>query len=964
MLTAHVSIAKSEDIRNNDHIDISTTKYSHGLDIYNSKGEFNNINVDSGGREITVRVEDGSNITFHGSTFNDSADARAGLIIDQSGSGGSTVTVDGGSIIGKRSGVEVYKNGSVTLNNVNVEGQVFLNDSGKVYVHGGYYKSPTDSFETLFNGYNLRRGSLKIDGGGAGKKTVLEARAGGISIQHSQSDGDYDGFDLDLSDFDLKTGFDSFSRGASGVEKAYGISLDLKAKARISNGTIHTYSKKGYGITTRDQGGAYDHVIWSAENVDIITDGEESHGIYIDGSDNQYYSTARLKDVNIRVNGAGSHGIFISGESNFSMSGGSITVAGNGHAVHFKGGREQRSITKFDGVNIFAEGGTAFYSEEYAHKVIFTGGKVYARILVDDFNKDDLGRLNIEFQGTDLKGALRGPRSTLNLEDGTTLTLVGLEGEVSRIGKITLSDSHIVFGEPRKSGFGSYIFNTLIVGQNDSYGFDENQPFYKAIGRGSDITFNVYYGPRIVGKQLSDRLEVVGDVEGKTEIKVNFFGDKTSPVSTDHSLFDVPIIQVYGHSDEGSFVLAGNYVTDGYTPYQWRLYGYGPGSSEGGVPSGERMWDEKAGRGKDFWTYHLSRGDKDPTLPWSDLTPAEWPKEMPWSDLTPATPSVPPKPDPGPVTVPQVAIYLTAPIALFEAGQIQMTALNDQLLNRLQDDGTVGDIGFFVRAYGALGQYKSNVVRDAEGYGVAFNISGIQAGGDTVLARDGVSEARLGLVGDYGRVSLNPSDKFGTKTSTLNQWSARATLSYKHVNGFYFNSFVGGGVFSGDVNTAYEHGSNTLSGTTLGGSVDTGVVMALNDQGLALTPQINLTYQQLQFKDFQDVDKFDVKIAPVSQTQGRFGAMLSQTWHETDSKRVDIYGKGAFIQTFGGGGKAAFGDVEFDIGQLGQAVEGTLGLRMQVNKFMALYGEVSYQQALGDFGASKQGVNAGLKWKF
>jgi len=58
-------------------------------------------------------------------------------------------------------------------------------------------------------------------------------------------------------------------------------------------------------------------------------------------------------------------------------------------------------------------------------------------------------------------------------------------------------------------------------------------------------------------------------------------GGLTSPSGSYLNNEEISLIQVSGMSTENAFALAGGYVTMGSLPYEYRLYAYGLGSSNG-----------------------------------------------------------------------------------------------------------------------------------------------------------------------------------------------------------------------------------------------------------------------------------------------------------------------------------------------------------------------------------------------
>lgn len=118
------------------------------------------------------------------------------------------------------------------------------------------------------------------------------------------------------------------------------------------------------------------------------------------------------------------------------------------------------------------------------------------------------------------------------------------------------------------------------------------------LGSGGTVVMNTFLnsgGPMAL--QSTDRLLIQGNVSGTTLVRVNGLG--TGGQTGNTNISGISLIQVAGTSTENAFALQGGYVAAG--PFQYRLYAYGPGASNGAASADQAL---VANAGSN-WDYRL-----------------------------------------------------------------------------------------------------------------------------------------------------------------------------------------------------------------------------------------------------------------------------------------------------------------------------------------------------------------------
>ncbi|WP_345096995.1 autotransporter outer membrane beta-barrel domain-containing protein, partial [Bartonella acomydis] len=228
----------------------------------------------------------------------------------------------------------------------------------------------------------------------------------------------------------------------------------------------------------------------------------------------------------------------------------------------------------------------------------------------------------------------------------------------SCVSSIRLVNSVIEFVSPESGS----LYQTLRIG-------DGSGKVYAA-QRDASISLNARLNPHdSSNEQVTDRLLIHGDIEGKTRIHVRGVSGEVSK-SKDHPkvAHSVSIIQVYGKAEKDSFQLDGNYVVLANSPYKYTLRAYGPE-----VTSKQEHVQQKFMKdGGEFWNFRLENQYVKANIPALGFAGSERFVRS---------------------VVPQVPTYLLLPNSIFHAGLMDISNQNKQLEIQRSISGGMLDIG-------------------------------------------------------------------------------------------------------------------------------------------------------------------------------------------------------------------------------------------------------------------------------
>ncbi len=480
----------------------------------------------------------------------------------------------------------------------------------------------------------------------------------------------------------------------------------------------------------------------------------------------------------------------------------------------------------------------------------------------------------------------------------------GVAGNVSNFGAVAVANAVPVFSGGPTGAFtiggnlqnqgvaqigGSGIGNVLVV--KGGYG----------TGAGTGVvnvnTLLNEGGP--LSNQVTDRLLVFGNASGSSSLAVNAIGGGaftgTEAPAADHG---ISLVQVAGTSSAYAFTLPGGYI-DGGTPYRYQLYAFGPGSPNGAASAGQDL----VGNAGSNWDYRLENVYVTPEGP---VTPAE-----------------PTPPDARPELAPQVPAYIALPNALFGAGLQDLDSLHRRL-GEIRDDQLVKaptDGEVFIRGYGGALSYQSN--RSFTDYGInsTQDYGATQFGADWIARNSPDGTLRAGLAASIGQLWYQPHALDGASSGLFDTESLTGALTWQSTAGWYVDGLFSGGLFNGTVSTGTRGQALSTNGTSWAASLEAGYPIALGWQGLALEPQLQIAYQNLNFARKADADGIDVNLGDQNEGVFRAGARLVRSFASSDGALYSAYLKANVITGLGGGGPILLDADSFQTGTFGTSIQ-------------------------------------------
>jgi outer membrane autotransporter protein len=222
---------------------------------------------------------------------------------------------------------------------------------------------------------------------------------------------------------------------------------------------------------------------------------------------------------------------------------------------------------------------------------------------------------------------------------------------------------------------------------------------------------------------------------------------------------------------------------------------------------------------------------------------------------------------------------------------------------------------------------------------------------------------RVGLAGTLGNLWYKPSAVDGPSQGTLATQTIAGTATWQARSGWYVDGILSAGLFNGHVSTAAGRASG-LNGSSVTGSVETGMPLALGNSGLVAEPEAQLVYEHLDFANKTDRQGFAVALGSPDEGLLRVGGRLKRDLPLGGGGVLTPYGEFNLLQGLGGSNQVRLGQVAFTTGGYGTAVQLRAGLTGRVSQSLSLYGDVARTQAVGNSGFRGWGVNAGMKVAF
>nr|WP_081486143.1 autotransporter outer membrane beta-barrel domain-containing protein [Bartonella washoeensis] len=504
----------------------------------------------------------------------------------------------------------------------------------------------------------------------------------------------------------------------------------------------------------------------------------------------------------------------------------------------------------------------------------------------------------------------------------------------SCVSSVSLVNSRIEF-LPSESEQLSY--QTLRIGQGTG-------TVYKAQGNAL-INLNARLNPNDPSDiQVTDRLVIHGNVEGKTMVHVQGVSGNIGEVKNNtQNAHSVSVIQVYGKAAKDSFQLSGDYVALENSPYKYTLRSYAPEVTS----KQEHVQQKFVKEGGEFWNFRLENQYVKSAVPTVGFVLPER-----------AVRSV----------VPQVPTYLLLPNSLFHAGLMDISNQNKQLeVIRIASSGMVEvheNPALFLHGYGSNYRYASDLSALEYGYGGDLGYNAVEAGVLLQTIESMYGTMSFGVMGTYGKLSLQPVDVELSQESTFDKWAATAYGSVQHDAGFYVDGLFSYGLLKGDVLTLARDKTAALKSKSLSVSLTGGQSFAMGYEGLTADPQVQVVYQNLRFDQARDIDNFDIEMGKLDKWIVRVGGRLAKTRTGLEGvSAVSFYGKLYLTHDFGKRQTVHFKDA-FQLGAFGSSLEGGLGFNVQLSPKFVLHGDLSYQHKLTKAGFSGTSFSGGLRYQF
>ncbi|WP_273782708.1 autotransporter outer membrane beta-barrel domain-containing protein [Bartonella sp. ML69XJBT] len=837
-------------------------------------------------------------------------------------------------------GVSVSEGGKITLTDLKLSNaEVALHASdGRIEVNNGYIRESKMAVQAIGKNTNIALKDVQIKTNGEDKKASV----------YSYGDSEV-----------------NMSGGSLDFMNGHGVYSALGGKVKLENVNItgRGDENKKHAVLYTDLGGSV--------TFQGTIDAENMHGILLENTIRTPNSVPLFKD---------SESHFTVSEVDVSSS--SITVKGDGaYGIYFKGGKpwentddqesllKEELISRVEVVNLRRTmfsvlDGTALYSTgETNGAVSLLQSSLHSENSL--LRAEEGASIIVLADASTLEGSSyvdEDSNAELYLSNESAWILQRKKQEnqheakiisASSVSRVSLmNDSAIKFINLKPDS--NYTYHTLHIG----HGIDD---VYRAQD-GAHIYINTFLdGGGDINKQKTDRILIYGDVSGKTMVHVHgVSGSPGGPTGSGGNDQGISIIQVSGKANQNSFQLEGGYVALDNSPYQYKLYSYGPQSNLGKANPAQRL---VKGSGE-FWDYRLETGYMTP----EPEPPAPSPEPGP-SPTPPPGPEPKPHPKPGvKAVVPQVPTYLLLPNALFHTGLMNITHTNKWLEPlRIVSGGMLErreNPAFFVRGYGGNHRYRSNLSRLEYGYGGELDYNAIDAGVLLQTFENRYGASSFGVIGSYQRLSLQPLDVEQSRKSTFDRWAATAYGGMQWDTGFYADGLLSYGLFKGDVHTLARGKTATLKGRSLSAALTSGKAFVIGDDDLIFDPQVQIVYQRLQFDKARDIDAFDIEMGTLDQWLARIGGRLTKVLPAADEAHViSLYGKLHVTHNFGKKQFVQFKDA-FQLGAFGSSLETGLGFNAQLSPKFTLHGDLVYQHKLTKAGFSGASFTGGLRYNF
>ncbi|WP_375618492.1 MULTISPECIES: autotransporter outer membrane beta-barrel domain-containing protein [unclassified Bartonella] len=323
------------------------------------------------------------------------------------------------------------------------------------------------------------------------------------------------------------------------------------------------------------------------------------------------------------------------------------------------------------------------------------------------------------------------------------------------------------------------------------------------------------------------------------------------------------------------------------------------------------------------------------------------------------------------VVVPQVLTYILVPNTLFYAGLMDISNQSKQLQalrivsGRLlkNDENPV----LFLRGYGGHHHYTSNLSAFKYGdYGGELDYNALEAGILLKKIESAYSTTSFGIMGNYGKLSLQPRKVKQSQESIFDKWTITAYGSMQHDTGLYMDGLFSYGLFNGNVLTLERGKTAALRGKPLSVSLTAGKTFMIGSRYFIFEPQVQFVYQNLQFHKTRDIDNFNIDMQSPDHWGMRIGGYLTKTLTFTKDKDAHVlsfYGKLHFIRSFDDKQFVYFKDA-FQLGSFGTSLEAGFGVFSQLSPKIIFHSDLIYQHKFTSDGFSGTHFSGGLSYHF
>ncbi|WCR55264.1 MAG: hypothetical protein PG977_000657 [Bartonella clarridgeiae] len=629
-----------------------------------------------------------------------------------------------------------------------------------------------------------------------------------------------------------------------------------------------------------------------------------------------------LKDSTVNVQGMRSYGVLFK----------------NSKLIEWKNSNsngQNNSLPNVTNINQVRISNTKFLSPDIGVSsngpgiVTFYNSEVRSDILLDD-------RYGMEVSYKSLPVVLLANHSVLEGKvnvTGTISTFLGLENskwiipanliygqgrQESIVNVLKLINSSIIFDKKVDSDY-----QTLYVKPPEP----ENNPpavrpsRYTAVGDA-----RVYLN---VGSVDSDKLIIKTEVVGVTKVYINHVKDRIQATRAHNVLVSAPqegitLIEAPGYVNKNAFKLPHGYITMDGLPYR-----------------------------------HILKAIRTPAVSDNSTSLSNWHFKLQdgYIDSQSRVKAL----------VPQMASYLVMPNALFSSGISDISNQNKVLadIRETLNIESKKKGSFFLSSYGNTASLSSIRNPIQYGYGADIGYAALQTGVVLGSFENENTITRVGLLGTYGKVSFTPKDMEDSAKSALDKWSISAFGSVQHDNNLYMNALLSYGIVKGHIKTAVINNVAELDDTKMFSvSTTVGQKLATGAKGVSFEPQAQLVYQSVMFNTILDSDNLQVNMKDPNQWLVRVGGRLTKTVPvvEKDSF-ISFYGKVNVMKTLSASDTIEVSDT-FYLDSMGSAIEGGLGINVQVTKNILFHGDASYQQRLSKAGISGASFAGRLLYRF